>query len=119
MVTKPEDQLDDIDQYKRRETIIISGPAIPQEQTMENTNDLTVKTIKDNLQINIEHKDINISHSLGPKHQNKPRPIIVKLLNRSKKTEIMEACVTVKPKIYVNESLTPKRRSIYTTILEI
>ena len=118
-VTKLEDQLDDIYQYERRDTIKISGPALPQEQAMENTSDLAVKTIKDNLHINIEHKDINITHRLGPKHQNKTRPIIVKLINRSKKTEILEACVTVRPNIYVNESLTPKRHSIYTTILEI
>ena len=60
-----QDQLDDIDQYERRDTIIISGPALPEEQAMENTTDITVKTIKDNLHINIEHKDINISHRLG------------------------------------------------------
>ena len=119
MMAQLQDQLDDIDQYERRDTIIISSPALPEEQAMENTTDITVKTIKDNLHINIEHKDINISHRLRPKHQNKTRPIIAKLVNRSKKSEIMEACVTVKPKIYVNESLTPKHRSIYSTILEI
>lgn len=86
---------------------------------MENTSDFAVKTIKDNLHINIGHKDINISHRLGSKQQNKTRPIIVKLLNRTKKSEIMEACITAKPNIYINESLSPKRRSIYTTILEI
>lgn len=118
-VNKLEDQLDDIDQYERRDTIIISGPALPNEHQMENTTDLTVKTIKDNLHINIEHKDINVSHRLGSKQQNKTRPLIVKLLNRSKKAEIMEACVKVKPNLYINESLTPKRRTIYTTILEI
>ena len=118
-IAQLQDQLDDIDQYERRDTIIISSPALPEEQAMENTTDITVKTIKDNLHINIEHKDINISQRLGPKQQNKTRPIIAKLVNRSKKSEIMEACVTVKPKIYVNESLTPKRRSIYSTILEI
>lgn len=115
-VTVLESQLDDIDQYERRDTIIISGPALPNEQSMENPTDLIVNTIKDNLKININHADINIAHRLGQKKQNYDRPVIVKLSNRSKKSEIMDACVTVKPNLYVNESLTPKRRSIFAKI---
>lgn len=115
-VSKLENQLDDVEQYERRDTIIISGPVLPKEQNHENPTDLVVKAIKDNLHINLNHADINVAHRLGSKTQNKERPVIVKLLNRSKKSEIMEACVKVKPSLYVNESLTPKRRNIFNTV---
>lgn len=118
-VRKLEEQVDDVEQYERRDTIIISGPALPSEQSQENSTSLVVNAIKQNLHINLNHSDINVAHRLGPKRQNKDRPVIVKLLNRSKKSEIMEACVTVKPNLYVNESLTPKRRTIFNTIWEI
>ena len=118
-ITKLEDQIDDANQYERRDTIIISGPALLTEQNMENKVDIVVNTIKANLHINIDHAEINIAHRLGPKQQNKPRPIIAKLLSRSKKSDIMNACVTIKPNIYINESLTPKHRTIYTTLLAI
>ena len=66
-VTKLEEQLDDVEQYERRDTIIISGPALPSEQTMENPSSLVVNAIKDNLKININLGGINIAHRLGPK----------------------------------------------------
>ncbi len=53
--------------------------------------------------------DINIAHRLGPKQQGKKRPIIVKLQNHAKKSELVQACITVKPQLYINESLTPRR----------
>lgn len=118
-VNKLEEQLDDVEQYERRDTLIISGPALPCEQNLENPASLVVTTIKEHLHINLNQADINIAHRLGPKRQNKDRPLIVKLLNRSKKSEIMDACVTVKPSLYVNESLTPKRRIIFNTIWAI
>ena len=118
-ITKLEEQIDDVEQYERRDTLILSGPVLPSEHSMENAADLVVKAIKDNLRVNITHSDINIAHRLGPKKQNKDRPLIVKLQNRTKKSEIMDACVTMKPNLYINESLTPKRRSLFTTIWAI
>lgn len=115
-VTKLVEQLDDVEQCERRDTKILSGPALPREQTMENPSSLVVNAIKDNLKININQDDINTAHRIGPKQQNKDRPVIVKLSSRSKKSEIMETCVTVKPNLFVNESLTPKRRIIFSKV---
>ncbi len=78
-----------------------------------------MNAIKENLHINLNPADINIAHRLGPKRQNKDRPVIVKMLNRSKKTEIMDACEAVKTNLYVNESLTPKCHIIFNRIWEI
>ena len=109
-----EDQVDEVNQYERRDTIIISGPNLPKEEHNENIVDKTVCSIKDNLHIHIEHKDISVAHRLGTRNtQNMNRPIIVKLHSRQQKYDIMNACVTVRPNLYINESLTPKRRSLF------
>lgn len=118
-VTKLEDSIDDVDQYERRDTVIISGPSLPEESTHENAADIIVNTIKHNLHVNMQHSDINIAHRLGQKTQGKKRPIIVKLQNRAKKSELVHACITVRPRLSINESLTPKRRAIYSTIRQI
>lgn len=115
-----ENQLDDINQYERRDTLIIGGPALPQEQPQENSAELVCRTIKDNLHLNISLTDINIAHRIGSKNiQNSKRPVIVKLHSREKKTEIMKACITVKPNLHINESLTPKRRALFKTIWNV
>lgn len=114
-----QDTIDDVDQYERRDTVIISGPSLPDETTHENPTDLIVNTLKQKLHTNMTHSDINVAHRLGPKQQDKKRPIIVKFHNRAKKYELVQACITVKPQLYINESLTPKRRSLYSMVRKI
>lgn len=119
-VVQLEDQLDDVSQYERRDTVIISGPDLPQETGGENPTNVVVDTIKRTLNINITPSEINVAHRLGTKNkQTVKTPIIVKLHSRQKKDELLSACVTVKPNIFINESLTPKRRSIFKTIWNI
>lgn len=118
-VDELETTIDSVDQYERRDTIILSGSALPQETAMEITNNTVIKTIKDNLQVNIKDSDISISHRLGQQKQQKNRPIIVKLLNRSLKQDLVGACVRMKPNLYINESLTPRRRVLFNTVLHI
>ena len=119
-VTQLETQIDDVNQYERRDTIIVSGPALPQENPNENSADVAIRAIKDNLHINLTHSDLNVAHRLGTKrNQDTVRPLIIKLHSRQTKTEIMNACITVRPNLYVNESLTPKRRTLFKTIWDI
>lgn len=118
-ITELQGTIDDVDQYERRDTVIISGPSLPDETTHENPADQIVNTIRQQLHINMTHSDINVAHRLGTKQQDKKRPIIVKLQNRAKKSELVQACVTIRPQLYINESLTPRRRSIYSTIRKI
>ena len=44
-----ESNLDNVDQYERRDTIIPSGPSVPTETDTEHTASVVVNTIKDNL----------------------------------------------------------------------
>ena len=73
---------------------------LPPEHPSENSAEVIISSIKDNLHLNITASDINVAHRLGAKQtQNRSRPIIVKLHSRQKKTEIMNACITVRPRL--------------------
>lgn len=76
-----------------------------------------MRSLRVKLHLNITYDDVNVALRLGAKKkQNIIRPIIVKLHSRQKKSEIINACIQVKPNIYVNESLTPKRTSLFKVI---
>lgn len=114
-----EAHLDRVEQYERRDTIIISGPSLPSETPTENTSSVVVETIKEHLKINLKTDDLSVTHRLGASVPGRDRPMIVKLVNRSLKYDIMGACVQLRPKLYVNESLTPKRLQIFKQVLSI
>ncbi|KAK4304814.1 hypothetical protein Pmani_023249 [Petrolisthes manimaculis] len=99
-VSQLENQIDDVNQYERRDTLIISDPSFPQETNSESAADVVVDTIREKNKINISHNDINVAHRFGSKtKQNKNKPMIVKLHNCPKKEEIMSACITMRPNL--------------------
>ena len=110
--------LDSVDQYERRDYVILSGPSLTPEATQENTTNLVTQMIKDQLKINIKESNNSVSHRLGSKRQHN-RPIIVKLVNRSLKQDLVGACIQLRFQLYVNESLTPKRRGLLNKMLTI
>ena len=114
-----ESHLDSVEQYERRDTIIINGPGVPHENHEENPVSLVVDTLKDKLKYNMKVEDISVAHRLGPVHQHRTRPLIVKLVNRSQKYDIVGACLKMKPDLYINESLTPRRWNLFKKILDI
>lgn len=115
-----ENQIDDVNQYERRDTIIVSGASLPKETSNENTTEVFINAIKDNLKINISQTDINVAHRLGNNNrQNANKPIIVKLQSRLMKQEITNACITMRPSLHINESLTPRRLALFKTIWSI
>lgn len=118
-VNNLEIELDNADQYERRDTVIINGPLVPPESRLENTVHVVTVAIKDHLRININEKDISVAHRIGPVNSQRPRPIIVKLVNRSLKYDLKRACIELKPQLFINESLTPKRLALYKKVLHI
>ena len=68
-VSDLECQIDDVNQYERRDTIIVSGPSLPRETTNENPTEIVVNAIKANLKLNIDHTDINVAHRMGNKNK--------------------------------------------------
>ncbi|XP_063854411.1 probable serine/threonine-protein kinase pkgA [Scylla paramamosain] len=114
-----ETNIDSVDQYERRDTIIVSGPVLQEENPAENAANIITSMFKDHLKVNISYSDINIAHRIGSVNTQRKRPIIVKLTNRSLKHDLIGACIKMKPQLYINESLTPKRLSLFKNILNI
>ena len=90
-VCELETTIDSVDQYERRDTIILSGSALPPETAMEVTNNTVINTIKDHLHVSIKDSDISISHRLGQQKQQNNRSIIVKSANRTLKQDFVGA----------------------------
>ena len=83
-------------------------------KTNENSVEV-IGAIKDNLHLNITPSDINVALGLGDKRtSNISRPIIIKVHNRH--TVMMNACITVRPMLHINVSLTLKRRILFKII---
>ena len=118
MIDKLEAQLDDQDQYVRRESLVFSGDSIPAWQPAENCVDIVSKIITEKLgqETSISPADVSVAHRLGPKPTNSSpdrRSIIVRFCRRNVKYQIINKARKSKPLgLYVNESLTPLRQKI-------
>ena len=116
-----EDLTDENDAYERRDTMILSGTPIPVCSTNENVTEVVKKVVHDLLNADVDASDISSAHRLGkirPGNSPDNRPIIVKLCRRSKKKELLSKCrqaqqnIPPKNRLFINDSLTPKRRAI-------
>ena len=119
-------QLDETAQYQRRESIVFSGPAIPAEAEDENSSEIIAETVRKLLNVNFSAEDISVAHRLGKKRNGVSRPIIAKLISRTKKYKIVQARIaysqlpnTNRPSLYVNESLTPTRRTLFYKVRQL
>ena len=64
---KLELKIDDNDAYERRDTVIISGKAVPAVTNNENPLELMLSLVREKLKINISPSDISAIHRLGAK----------------------------------------------------
>ena len=119
IIAKLQNEVDAANQYERKDSVIISGPGVP-TITDGNTHTLVQKLLKDHLAVDIDIKDINTCHPLGPVNRAQAealparRNIIVKFCRRDIRKQVVRASKLKKnPTIFVNESLTSLRRSIF------
>ena len=59
--------IEDNDSYERRDTLILSGCAIPAGSTNENTSVIAGAAIRDKLNIEVSPADISTVHRYGKK----------------------------------------------------
>ncbi|PFX27356.1 hypothetical protein AWC38_SpisGene7936 [Stylophora pistillata] len=128
-------QLDELEQYARRDCLEITGiPIVPNDNPP-----LLVKEMSEIMGVNLSPNDISIAHRLPPTKKVKDR-LIVKFTRREKRDEIYNnrkrlkskrtkdlpsvvctpeyVAVSHKALIQVNESLTPYRKRILGRILQ-
>ena len=119
-------KFDDLENYTRRETIVISGKCIPNEEPNENTTNIAVRLLQSKINVNIDSSEISVSHRIGkfiPGASN-ARPIILKLLHRSTKYMLMDACIKNRASknlsdFHLNESLSSLRMTLYSDLKQI
>ena len=122
------DQKDDLENYGRRNTFVISGPAITPVATHEDTYSTVIDIVNSKVGFQLSRQDIDVCHRLpvsrGGDASRQPdptkKPIIVKLCRREVKHQILRACREKKPKdIYFNESLSSTRQKIMYVIRKV
>ena len=116
-VNKLKGLIDDADSYERRDTVIFSGPKIPSSTNGENCIEIVRQLVKTELKVEISASEISTAHRLGRKstaQTEDKRNIVVKLCRRDLKRDLLVASKKqAKPSsIYINESLTPIRKTI-------
>ena len=107
---------DDLENYGRRNTLVISGLSLNPVSAGENCVDIAVDLFKQHLDLqDFSRNDVDIAHRLGKPKTDGPdrRNIIVKLTRRENKHRILQACRRKKPQsLYVNESVSKSRSTI-------
>ena len=119
-------RFDEMENYSRCECLVISGKSLPEEHSGENTTEIALSLFKSKLNINIDASEVSISHRLGkynPSTTN-ARPIIVKLIHRSTKYTLMDACIQRFKNgnlsdFRINENLSAPRTIIYSDLKQI
>ena len=124
-VSQIEENIDKANSYERRDTLIVSGPSIPEFTQGEKTAEIFRDLVRRKLKMNIDQSDINVAHRLGkkgPSQMPDKRKIIVKMCRREKKSDVIIACKKAnlsETGLFMNESLSPVRRKIFYILRKI
>lgn len=103
-------ELNDAQQYTRRWNLRVYKI---QETDNEECTKKVAKAITEKMGVKVSESDIEVAHRSGKKTGNKPRPILVRFLNRAKRDEIFLNKAKLKNKgVVVGEDLTPANYSI-------
>ncbi len=107
------DQLDDLEQYSRRNCLLVHG--VP-ESISENTTNIAFDKLNQHLGTDLSSNSINRSHRLGkPRHDSQPpRPIIVKFTSYQHWQSVNNQKKKLKnTQLLITESLTKQRMELY------
>ena len=109
MTQKVDDLLEAVEkqeQCSRCDCLLLHGIL---KKKQENTDELCIKAIHEHLDLDINNRDINRTHRIGnPRNTDeKPRPIIIKLVRYNDRKKIFDSKKKLKgKKIAITESLT-------------
>ena len=120
-----EESIDEADSYERRDTVIVSGPSVPNFVQGENTSEVFRQVIREKLRLNLNENDVSVAHRLGGRPANQTqdkRSIIVKLCRRETKKNLIitsKRANKADSGLFINESLSPVRRKIFFILRKI
>ena len=104
---KIKQQIDRKEQLSRKNYLLIHGI---EERRHEVTDKVVIQTIKSEMDRDLDVKDIDRTHWLGAKLENKRRPVIVKAARYSERRQVFNSKKRLKGKnLFITESLTKLR----------
>ena len=122
VIKELETRVDNVEQYMRRDCLVISGIPEPTNQTtFENTDQAVIDLAKSKLHVDLTPSDISRAHRVpgGPPRFDaavRPRAIIVKFTSYNGRIKVYSAKRELKHvvnnKIYINEALTRQRSAV-------
>ena len=126
-IIKLENTLDEEDAYIRRDSLIFSGNAIPTVTNGELCKNIVKSVVEEKLKIKISDSDISVAHRLGKKPTAQipdRRQIIAKFCRMDTKRELLMAKRSFSNRtdtssLFINESLTPRRRAIFYSLRQM
>ena len=113
-----ENEVDSLEQYSRRNCLLIHGI---KEEEKENVEAKVMDVVNTKLEVKLEHRDFDRMHRLGKKTPNsktKPRPIIVKFSSYRERKKVFSVKKNLKnfktpeSNIVITENLTKKRYTL-------
>lgn len=104
-------EVEDLESYNRKENLLIHG--IPYSPNEDTTN-LVVQSVKENLGLNILSTDISVSHRLGRRNdRQRPPPIIARFVRRRVRDDIMHNRAKLKGKgLVITDHLSPRKAAL-------
>lgn len=108
----------DFEDRSRRNNLLVFGLA----ETTDQTSELLSKSVVEDLfqyELDVNVLSIERIHRIGCKHQDKPRPVIMKFIDCREKTNALKNCSKLKGLgISVSEEFSPATRQIRKQLLE-
>ena len=104
--------IDRQEQYSRKNSIRIRGV---REEMGEDIEKVTLETLKKELDLDMEHSEIDIVHRVGPRDDNKPKSILVKFLCHKSKENVMRHTKNA-THITITEDLAPGIKRIFNEV---
>ena len=101
--------IDRQEQYSRKNSIRIRNV---REERGEQIEELTIKTLKDELDLVIDPTEIDIVHRVGRYNEGKHRAILVKFMSHKSKEKVMQLKKNA-PNVKIHEDLAPGIKKIY------
>lgn len=103
-------KMDELEQYSRRNNLRIFGV---KEEDREDTDKLLITLFENKLKIQVDVKDIDRCHRVGPKRAENSRPILVKFTSYRTRSQLFKCKKLLKKTGFViKEDLTKKRHEI-------
>lgn len=111
-----EDRIDNIENYDRRNDVILSGNEVPAASTDEDLIQTCIRTLKSKVNYSLSSNKIAAAFRLGKKPDTQAadrRSIMIKLHDNGVKRDVISSFKTLKPQgLYVNENLIQTRSTI-------